>query len=50
MESGRVVEMYIEAEGSNLLGLLARSDVDATRTYCNDLPEVYDVLGVEAAR
>lgn len=25
-------------------------EVDASKTFCNDLPEVYDVLGVEAAR
>lgn len=44
------MEMFIEAEGSDLISLLGRDGIDAQRTYCNDLPEIYDVLGVEAAR
>lgn len=24
--------------------------IDGTRTWVNDLPEIYDVLGIEAAR
>ena len=46
----QVEELIIKTEGSDLLGILGMDDVDATRTCCNDLPEVYDVLGVEAAR
>lgn len=40
----------LDTTGSNLLEVLAEDYIDATRTYCNDIPEVFDVLGIEAAR
>lgn len=43
-------EWYIITEGSNLEGVLQLEEVDHTRTYSNDLHEVAEVLGIEAAR
>jgi len=40
----------LDTTGSNLLDTLALDYVDATRTYSNDIKEVFDVLGIEAAR
>jgi DNA-directed RNA polymerase II subunit RPB1 len=40
----------IETFGSNLLEILGLEDVDKSITCSNDLREIYDVLGVEAAR
>ena len=40
----------LDVEGANLYDLLARDNVDPTRTFSNHIHEVYDVLGVEAAR
>lgn len=41
---------YAATDGSNLAAFLARDDVDATRTICNNVHEVYRTLGIEAAR
>src|SRR3989344_2515317 len=43
-------EYIILTSGTNLKDILQLSEVDATRTYGNDLREVYEVLGIEAAR
>ncbi|MFB6490702.1 MAG: DNA-directed RNA polymerase subunit A'' [Thermoproteus sp. AZ2] len=43
-------EWYIIAEGTNLEAVLELEEVDASRTYSNDLHEVAEVLGIEAAR
>jgi len=40
----------IDTVGSNLLEVLGLPFVDATRTLSNDIKEVFDVLGIEAAR
>ena len=40
----------MDTTGSNLLSTLALDFIDFTRTYSNDIREVYDVLGIEAAR
>ena len=40
----------LDTVGTNLLGLLALDYIDTTRTYTNDIQEVYRVLGIEAAR
>ncbi len=40
----------IYTQGSNLKDVLNMEGVDATRTYTNDIIEVENVLGVEAAR
>lgn len=41
---------YAETDGANLQALLSRDDVDETRTLCNNVHEIYRVLGIEAAR
>ncbi|GKT33263.1 DNA-directed RNA polymerase II subunit RPB1, partial [Aduncisulcus paluster] len=43
-------EWILETEGVDLFSILALDDVDPTCTSCNDLNEVVNVLGIEAAR
>jgi len=43
-------EWVLDTVGSNLLDILALDFVDSTRTTTNDIIEIYNVLGVEAAR
>jgi DNA-directed RNA polymerase, subunit A" (EC 2.7.7.6) len=43
-------EYIIEAEGSNLKEILNIEEVDGRRVYTNDIFEVFNVLGIEAAR
>ena len=40
----------LDTVGSNLLDILALDCIDMTRTFSNDIMEVYNVLGIEAAR
>ena len=40
----------LDTTGSNLLETLALDFIDNSRTYSNDIKEVFDVLGIEAAR
>ena len=40
----------LDTTGTNLMAVLALDYIDATRTMSNDIREVYDVLGIEAAR
>ena len=43
-------EWIISTEGSNLYGLFSNPLVDKYRTMCNDMWEIYNVFGIEAAR
>lgn len=43
-------EYMITTSGTNLKAILKRKEVDHTRTYSNDIHEVAEVLGIEAAR
>lgn len=43
-------EWVIATEGSNLKEIFKVPEVDKTRVYTNDIFEVYNVLGIEAAR
>ncbi len=43
-------EYVIATEGSNLKEVLKIEEVDKRRVYTNDIFEVYEVLGIEAAR
>jgi DNA-directed RNA polymerase subunit A" len=43
-------EFLIMTSGTNLKEVLQMDDVDKNRTVCNDIFEVEDVLGIEAAR
>lgn len=40
----------LDVEGVNLYNLLAFRNVDSTRTFSNDIHEIMDVFGIEAAR
>lgn len=40
----------LDTTGTNLLDVLALDYIDNTRTYSNDIREVFNVLGLEAAR
>ena len=40
----------LDTVGTNLLGVLALDYIDASRTFSNDISEIYNVLGIEAAR
>ncbi len=40
----------LDCIGSNLLGVLALDYIDANRTYSNHIIEMFDALGIEAAR
>ena len=45
------VERHIlETDGTNLVDVLGHRYVDSRRTFSNDIMEIYEVLGVEAAR
>ena len=52
-EDGKYVKKDIwmlDTTGSNLLDTLAIDFIDYTRTISNDIKEVFDILGIEAAR
>ena len=52
-EDGKYVKKdtwVLDTTGTNLLEALAIDYIDATRTYSNDIREVFQVLGIEAAR
>jgi DNA-directed RNA polymerase II subunit RPB1 len=40
----------LDTVGTNLLDVLGLDYIDPTRTFSNDIAEVYNVLGIEAAR
>ena len=40
----------LDTVGTNLLGVLALDYIDPRRTFSNDILEIYNVLGIEAAR
>jgi DNA-directed RNA polymerase beta' subunit len=43
-------EWFIETEGSNFSDVLAHPKVDISRTFTNDIWEIYNTLGIEATR
>ena len=40
----------LDTTGTNMMEVLAMDFIDASRTYSNDIKEIFDVLGIEAAR
>ena len=53
LEDGKYVRKdvwVLDTTGSNLLNILGLDFIDTIRTYSNDIREVCDVLGIEAAR
>ena len=49
-DKGELVEYVILTEGSNLKAVLGVEGVDPRRTTTNNILEIYEVLGIEAAR
>ena len=52
-EEGKFVKKdtwVLDTTGSNLLEMMGLDFIDYTRTYSNDIKEMFDVLGIEAAR
>lgn len=43
-------EWMIETDGTNLRTIFAHPEVDMERTICNNVWEIYETLGIEAAR
>ena len=51
MVTGEYETCYgFETDGTNLLNLMNDPYIDHTRSYSNDVIEVYETLGIEAAR
>ena len=46
----KVVEWMLDTDGTNLQDILANPNVDQLRTRSNDIYEIYQTLGIEAAR
>lgn len=46
----RCTQWYLDTSGTALRDVLAVDGVDATRTYTNDLYQIVEVFGIEAAR
>lgn len=42
--------IVFEVEGTNLRACLSHPKIDPIKTYSNDISEIYNVLGIEAAR
>lgn len=45
-----VAEWLLETDGTSLMRVLSEQDVDPTRTYSNDICEIFSTLGIEAVR
>jgi DNA-directed RNA polymerase II subunit RPB1 len=45
-----VKQYVLDTEGTNLLDLFVSPNVDATRTFSDDIYEILDVFGIETAR
>lgn len=43
-------EWFMETNGNNLLDILIQKDIDTEKTISNDVNEVLEILGIEAAR
>jgi DNA-directed RNA polymerase II subunit RPB1 len=45
-----ILEWVLDTDGTNLIEVLENQNIDSTRTISNDIREIYDTLGIEAAR
>ena len=45
-----ITEWVLDTDGTNLQKMLANPNIDPVRTYSNDIYEIYEILGIEAAR
>lgn len=46
----QINEWVLDTDGTNLVEILANPNIDSTRTRSNDIYEILQVLGIEAAR
>jgi len=46
----KFTEWYMNTNGNNLADILSQPNIDYTRTISNDVNEVYEIFGIEAAR
>ena len=46
----QINEWVLDTDGTNLIEILANPNIDSTRTRSNDIYEILQVLGIEAAR
>ena len=46
----KIIEWALDTDGTNLIEMLANPNVDAARTVSNDIREIHETLGIEAAR
>ena len=46
----KTVEWILETDGTNLIDILGHPMVDSTKTESNDINEIYQIFGIEAAR
>ena len=46
----KTLEWVLETSGTNLIEIFAHRNVDAPNTVSNDINEIYETLGIEAAR
>jgi len=46
----KIAEWILDTDGTNLSEILANPNIDSMRTRSNDIYEVYQTLGIEAAR
>jgi DNA-directed RNA polymerase II subunit RPB1 len=45
-----VKEWTLNTDGSNLMDILSHDMIDEARTFSNDINEIYEIFGIEAAR
>jgi len=45
-----LVEWVLDTDGTNLIEVLSNPNIDSTRTISNDIREINETLGIEAAR
>ena len=50
MQFERTFEWVLDTSGTNMVEVMGHPKVDYIRTISNDINEIYDVLGIEAAR
>ena len=46
----KTIEWMLDTDGTNLQDIFANLNIDQTRTRSNDIYEIYQTLGIEAAR
>lgn len=50
LQFDKTFEWVLDTSGTNLIDVMCHPKVDYTKTVSNDINEIYDVLGIEAAR